>query len=338
MRSGGSPMTQETSSHGDGKMEFFFAGRRVGEMGCWIEVRFWYKIFPKSTNMFDCIWSTICLKMEIKEQIKKYVPIPAPFLSLVIVGIFHAPSKSCEHPIDCAVGSLEAPGKEQSHAIIKCVAKRQTYSAPVSKYQSTTPNTIRNLTFWEVHLWKCSWDSASSSSWKATGHLSWQWIEWENHLWMVVQSPFSQESFSMVWILRSFWPWPLSIWQSVVMDFLHFSQFSVEVLHGPTDVPRRTSFRSHPPLRTVTSRSSRATWPQLRFRGSMLFPHWPSWGFPARHGGTPKNQCFAMEHPIKIDWLVVWNINFIFPYIGNVIIPIDSYFSEGWPNHQPALK
>ena len=34
------------------------------------------------------------------------------------------------------------------------------------------------------------------------------------------------------------------------------------------------------------------------------------------------------------DWLVVWNI-FIFPYIGNVIIPIDSYFSEGWPNHQP---
>ena len=27
---------------------------------------------------------------------------------------------------------------------------------------------------------------------------------------------------------------------------------------------------------------------------------------------------------------------FIFPYIGNVIIPIDSYFSEGWPNHQPV--
>ena len=28
---------------------------------------------------------------------------------------------------------------------------------------------------------------------------------------------------------------------------------------------------------------------------------------------------------------------FIFPYIGNVIIPIDSYFSEGWPNHQPDV-
>ena len=28
-------------------------------------------------------------------------------------------------------------------------------------------------------------------------------------------------------------------------------------------------------------------------------------------------------------------IFWIFPYIGNLIIPIDSYFSEGWPNHQP---
>ena len=28
-------------------------------------------------------------------------------------------------------------------------------------------------------------------------------------------------------------------------------------------------------------------------------------------------------------WLVVWNMTFIFPYIGNVIIPIDSYVSEG---------
>ena len=37
-------------------------------------------------------------------------------------------------------------------------------------------------------------------------------------------------------------------------------------------------------------------------------------------------------------WLVVWNMNFIFPYIGNFIIPIDFHiFSEGWPNHQPVL-
>jgi len=26
---------------------------------------------------------------------------------------------------------------------------------------------------------------------------------------------------------------------------------------------------------------------------------------------------------IMIYWLVVWNMNFIFPYIGNVIIPTD---------------
>ena len=29
---------------------------------------------------------------------------------------------------------------------------------------------------------------------------------------------------------------------------------------------------------------------------------------------------------------------FYFPInIGNLIIPIDSYFSEGWPNHQPVM-
>ena len=35
-------------------------------------------------------------------------------------------------------------------------------------------------------------------------------------------------------------------------------------------------------------------------------------------------------------WLVVWKINFIFPYIGNNLPSWRSYFSEGWPNHQPA--
>jgi hypothetical protein len=24
-----------------------------------------------------------------------------------------------------------------------------------------------------------------------------------------------------------------------------------------------------------------------------------------------------------VDWLVVWNMNFVFPYIGNLIIPTD---------------
>ena len=36
-------------------------------------------------------------------------------------------------------------------------------------------------------------------------------------------------------------------------------------------------------------------------------------------------------------WLVVWNIKFIFPYIGLLIIPIDFHiFQRGW-NHQPDL-
>ena len=34
----------------------------------------------------------------------------------------------------------------------------------------------------------------------------------------------------------------------------------------------------------------------------------------------------------KVIWLVVWNINFIFPYIGNFIIPIDFHiFQRGGP-------
>ena len=41
-------------------------------------------------------------------------------------------------------------------------------------------------------------------------------------------------------------------------------------------------------------------------------------------------------------WLVVWNIWFIFPYIYiyillGIIIPTDSYFSEGLVYHQPVL-
>ena len=36
-------------------------------------------------------------------------------------------------------------------------------------------------------------------------------------------------------------------------------------------------------------------------------------------------------------WLVVWNMNFIFPYIGNVIIPTDQLiFSEEYVYHQPV--
>ena len=56
--------------------------------------------------------------------------------------------------------------------------------------------------------------------------------------------------------------------------------------------------------------------------------------------GNPPQLSFFPKNPSDGDktWLVVWNINFtffIFPYIGFLIIPIDSYFSEGWPNHQP---
>ena len=36
-------------------------------------------------------------------------------------------------------------------------------------------------------------------------------------------------------------------------------------------------------------------------------------------------------------WLVVWNINFIFPYIGFLIIPIDCHIFQRGSNHQPDI-
>ena len=40
---------------------------------------------------------------------------------------------------------------------------------------------------------------------------------------------------------------------------------------------------------------------------------------------------------LDLIWLVVWNMNFIFPYIGNNNPNWLSYFSEGWLNHQPVM-
>ena len=63
---------------------------------------------------------------------------------------------------------------------------------------------------------------------------------------------------------------------------------------------------------------------------------------------------YTIDHSISFPQSLLWtrllrfsaiylvgglvNINFIFPYVGNFIIPIDSYFSEGWPNHQPDIQ
>ena len=43
------------------------------------------------------------------------------------------------------------------------------------------------------------------------------------------------------------------------------------------------------------------------------------WGF---FGGDDLNQFLILPED-EFSWLVVWNMNFMFPYIGNVIIPTD---------------
>ena len=51
---------------------------------------------------------------------------------------------------------------------------------------------------------------------------------------------------------------------------------------------------------------------------------------------APRN--FQSFHDVSSSiWLVVWLPFFMFPYIGNNHPNWRSYFSEGWPNHQPAI-
>ena len=51
---------------------------------------------------------------------------------------------------------------------------------------------------------------------------------------------------------------------------------------------------------------------------------------------TNKDQVRKVHHYIEYIWLVVWNMAFIFPYIGNVIIPTDfRIFQRDW-NRQPV--
>ena len=44
---------------------------------------------------------------------------------------------------------------------------------------------------------------------------------------------------------------------------------------------------------------------------------------------SPRDSSSAFEEIIKLIWLVVWNMNFIFPYIGNNNPKWLSFFSEG---------
>ena len=73
----------------------------------------------------------------------------------------------------------------------------------------------------------------------------------------------------------------------------------------------------------------------LTFRRSLIFQsywrlskYW--WSSQCQY----RNRCLA-----NFIWLVVWNINFFFPIYWEFHHPNWlSYFSEGWPNHQPVIN
>ena len=83
----------------------------------------------------------------------------------------------------------------------------------------------------------------------------------------------------------------------------------------------------HRRIRTMCDGSSVGAWTNLLGLG---VDDWMIYILPVETVELEK----VKTESVKI--LVLWNINFIFPYIGLLIIPIDSYFSEGWPNHQPG--
>ena len=54
-----------------------------------------------------------------------------------------------------------------------------------------------------------------------------------------------------------------------------------------------------------------------------VFDSMPQWDVRSRQPGLSEASRSAAVSPSINIWLVVWNINFIFPYIGLLIIPID---------------
>ena len=58
-----------------------------------------------------------------------------------------------------------------------------------------------------------------------------------------------------------------------------------------------------------------------KYRG--FYPAWQSWSLDNVGFTWNWNVDRKKKHQKHHNWLVVWNINFIFPYIGNLIIPID---------------
>ena len=62
----------------------------------------------------------------------------------------------------------------------------------------------------------------------------------------------------------------------------------------------------------------------------------PLWSSKLRGAGGHAARKMAWNMLVQREnWLVVWLPFFIFPYIGNNHPNWLSYFSEGWPNHQP---
>ena len=73
-----------------------------------------------------------------------------------------------------------------------------------------------------------------------------------------------------------------------------------------------------------------------------IFPCKPSsyGGYSHDYGSLHLDRIFFWGGISSVEfeiWLVVWNINFIFPYIGFLIIPIDFDIFQRGSNHQPEI-
>ena len=94
---------------------------------------------------------------------------------------------------------------------------------------------------------------------------------------------------------------------------------------------------------TCTKVVSIVIWLGDDFRRCPVWPLCHRWVWSQGNGsenGLYGFMAMWMEHSEAVDfgwWITGWWFGtfFIFHILG-IIIPIDSYFSEGWPNHQPG--
>ena len=124
---------------------------------------------------------------------------------------------------------------------------------------------------------------------------------------------------------RVFW-WRLlsSIWRPIILR--------VKLLTGMVNPPSLDKFKGHSTIKPVDVLLFSMLYPIFLSQWFALDTPWKSQMATRnlRSGDFSRENHHGLRTPLRVNqsfsikyWLVVWNMNFIFPYIGNFIIPTD---------------